>query len=1646
MCVSRLETFDRWRNSSHVQTFRYRNAYFDRHNRDFRGFAFSEQTAWDDIVLDPSISDERSVRLATPKNVTRTWYHTGEAIDPKEYLNIYCHDTFTPAGISIGGHAITLEEFMAAPSINPDTWHWGVRALSGQLLRVEKYFGDGSNMATTPVDITCHSVLSKQLQHEGANADLAPAVFWPLAIGTLVVTLNGINDGDARISQTLVLSTDSFFNVTARLSVEYGRFQSTADISPKAREAAAVQLAPIVVLTYNEYTLGLIDNESLLVPHIWQTRSFQLTGAVGIGGDASLMDPSRDLGELLVELDAYPQVDFETDMYSPEADWKTKSKRMFSHKTYSYYHDDLTTSSSTTQPEQVGPLVLLAYTQTKAISEGLLQSVLGEKMDESSGIFSTSKEMQKAGYYKDADDDWVFKTTSNGYVSDDERGREKHSARARFFTPVFFRDPLNNETVIEHDKYALFAVRVTNALQEQTTKLYDYRVLKVKHTIDANRNRETNIYDALGRLVGQPLVSKVAPGAESKSPEAKEEILLGGNYEGDGHANDNFLESIVDAAPAVLGVLASRIVRQANTSSDSSTPPWEAHITRQLPMVKNSESTAGMIQITVLYMDGFMSILQTKHFRGNGQWWTSAWATKAPGAGSAVKIFQPFLSTTVAAELRPHGFAATFCKDGTGKDLGQVNRDRSWTKTIHHPWYAAEYSRGDLANVSVPTEDIDIGHQLLSLCSQDELPWTLQERQDQSSDEVNVQNKAYANTPTMIHFSPNGSTVAIQESLGETIPSLTTVQLSEGTSQLIRRQRDPRGVGSESLVLDMIGHAIHQRLADSGDRWSIYDALGRVTWTWDSRHSVFCQEYDKVGRKTRLWWSKTDKATPNMIPIESIKYGDGIDRAADLNLVGRVHEIRDQSGIFRITSRDQHYNGLSTEQTLRESPSSWNSVEDETTADLSKEKVTFSFTFDLQNRLMSQKGYSGTLVEYAYNLSGLLTSVHATCVGQETPFPIISGTEYDEFWQKTAVKYGNGTWTRHVFDERTGQLMQRATISSRDQSMIEGDLFDYDADGNIVSITELLPSSGGDTKVGAIRQRAYYDALHRLIGSTGRQELNVGKASENFVDFKERFSYDDSGNMTGSETGYSGDDMSSVVETLSYSESDNRLVSIKRTGNTGDNDNTSTLSYDAHGNITGGLTSGQAFEWDGKDQLVSTTMENTVSSYVYDYDGERTHKVTIESERKKTIEECKYYAFGLERRVMDVEGQPVQHDIQTIRLPPNTAAHDDVLATVEASSSGDVPASLNVKLLDHLGSVLTEIDRDGRSQMQSREYSAFGKVVAGSDGAPLDNRGFQGKERDGASGLQYHSRRYYSVELRRWISPDPLGVADGLNGYLFVGNNPVNYRDPQGLMMKSSADRNRDDEEEDKRNSGRKRFFDESSHGKEQSGRKMRTGKKGNKDKQREEQGQRLAAMYDAYYGPIWPPRLEEEFGKYRRPETEPQRNQVPARLLVPSHGPLRFAQQAQPLRVQQAPPQRGGPQAPLGGGPPVGGVPAAAPGRGPPVAPGRGPPAAPGRGPPVAPGRGPPAAAPGGGLPVAPVPGRGPPGPGPGAGPLAPGPGGGPLVAAPWRGPGAGRGRGRGIHIVIPPGFVPGGAPGPALRALMGARGGPQQGNNYGR
>eukprot|EP00825_Cyclidium_porcatum_P034585 TRINITY_DN36366_c0_g1_i1.p1 TRINITY_DN36366_c0_g1~~TRINITY_DN36366_c0_g1_i1.p1 ORF type:complete len:211 (-),score=9.07 TRINITY_DN36366_c0_g1_i1:146-778(-) len=58
---------------------------------------------------------------------------------------------------------------------------------------------------------------------------------------------------------------------------------------------------------------------------------------------------------------------------------------------------------------------------------------------------------------------------------------------------------------------------------------------------------------------------------------------------------------------------------------------------------------------------------------------------------------------------------------------------------------------------------------------------------------------------------------------------------------------------------------------------------------------------------------------------------------------------------------------------------------------------------------------------------------------------------------------------------------------------------------------------------------------------------------------------------------------------------------------------------------------------------------------------------------------------------------------------------------------------------------------------------------------------FHGAAYSAATGLYQFRARWYSPELGRWLSPDPIGLEGGLNLYEFCRNDPVNFRDPSGL-------------------------------------------------------------------------------------------------------------------------------------------------------------------------------------------------------------------------------------------------------------------------
>jgi RHS repeat-associated protein len=70
-----------------------------------------------------------------------------------------------------------------------------------------------------------------------------------------------------------------------------------------------------------------------------------------------------------------------------------------------------------------------------------------------------------------------------------------------------------------------------------------------------------------------------------------------------------------------------------------------------------------------------------------------------------------------------------------------------------------------------------------------------------------------------------------------------------------------------------------------------------------------------------------------------------------------------------------------------------------------------------------------------------------------------------------------------------------------------------------------------------------------------------------------------------------------------------------------------------------------------------------------------------------------------------------------------------------------------------------------------------------------DTQKFATYTRDSATGLDYAQNRYYASQIGRFTTADPYQASggpedpQGWNRYAYVGNDPVNFHDPTGLLM-----------------------------------------------------------------------------------------------------------------------------------------------------------------------------------------------------------------------------------------------------------------------
>jgi RHS repeat-associated protein len=67
------------------------------------------------------------------------------------------------------------------------------------------------------------------------------------------------------------------------------------------------------------------------------------------------------------------------------------------------------------------------------------------------------------------------------------------------------------------------------------------------------------------------------------------------------------------------------------------------------------------------------------------------------------------------------------------------------------------------------------------------------------------------------------------------------------------------------------------------------------------------------------------------------------------------------------------------------------------------------------------------------------------------------------------------------------------------------------------------------------------------------------------------------------------------------------------------------------------------------------------------------------------------------------------------------------------------------------------------------------------------NLRFAGQYFDEETGLHYNYFRDYDPKTGRYVQSDPIGLAGGLNTYLYANANPLSYIDPLGLMGQGSG-------------------------------------------------------------------------------------------------------------------------------------------------------------------------------------------------------------------------------------------------------------------
>jgi len=647
---------------------------------------------------------------------------------------------------------------------------------------------------------------------------------------------------------------------------------------------------------------------------------------------------------------------------------------------------------------------------------------------------------------------------------------------------------------------------------------------------------------------------------------------------------------------------------------------------------------------------------------------------------------------------------------------------------------------------------------------------------------------------------------------------------------------------------DMLKGPLHQASMEAGEKWLLGNAVGKPIRSWNSRSYRMRQVYDALNRPLQLWVSLNgggEALTERMIYGESYQPPSSGPTAAQLHLLGRIFQIYDEAGLVTnqnlSPSSGQAYDfkgnllGHTRQLALGYNTQiDWSSTANQ----LDNNKIYyFSVTYDALNRMVTQTTPDQSVSTPQYNQRNLLSSLSVLLQGL-TVMPFIISISYNEKGQRLNIAYGNNAQTAYTYDPETYRLTELTTTAPIPNSTV-GTLntfqdlsYTYDPVGNIVEIDDhaqqTLYLNNSQITPNTLFQ---YDPIYRLTYASGREHIGQ---NQNLAQYD---NWNDEATINLSQPG-DGTQMGVYAENYVYDLAGN-FKSINHQPTTPNNTNNWTriyqciepsqlvqgqtsnrLSYaqvgssnyqyeygDQNGNITS-MPHLSLMLWDYRDQLQATSSQavNTggtsqTTYYVYDGAGQRVRKVTVNALTAAQVQ------AGVQPMLLDERVYLGGYEIYLsytgssnglLRETLHVMDNQQRIALVESRNNindGSPIQLTRYQFSNNLGTACLELD--GNANPISYEeyypyggtsYQAINSITMGDvpyTPAPKRYR-YLGKERDEETGFNYHGARYYAPWLGRWISPDPIGIGDGLNQYLYSKSNPICLSDTNGCEVSSN--------------------------------------------------------------------------------------------------------------------------------------------------------------------------------------------------------------------------------------------------------------------